>query len=181
MEDYTYPTTTARVVKSRRKTIKAVMNEMALPDQCVWPDCGVSPWVQLGLPLCELHAARTHLALSDVLPDSQRDKRGINIHERGENWRTKPGVVYFAKSGDLIKIGFSTNPRERMKSLRSERMGTEFELLTTHLGTPDDERRTLLRFGEYWVRGEYYSKGPRLMEHIAHVKATGTGLDNPPD
>ena len=186
MKDYTNPRTNSQVIASIRQEVNpalrnsatGVVKRLSLPERCVWPDCEIKTWRELGLPLCQRHAARVHLAVDDVIPPetlSGHSQRGQDRGERADHWRNKPGEVYFAESADLIKIGFSTNPHLRMTSLKSEKMGV-FTLVAKYSGTPEDEKRTLFHFGKHWVKGEYYRKGQDLMEYIDNVKRTGEGL-----
>jgi hypothetical protein len=72
--------------------------------------------------------------------------------------------VYFADCQGLIKIGFSTNVQQRMKQITGR-------LIVAAPGTKDDERAMHHRFGEYWVQGEYFSRGPKLMAYIDTLRA----------
>lgn len=94
-------------------------------------------------------------------------------------------AVYFAKVGDYVKIGFASNPRQRMASL----------LNGSRLICPDDLDRTLpidivllipfcrmrdernlhLLFARHWVVGEWFRWSPefeeqmRGMEFVTHA------------
>jgi hypothetical protein len=39
-------------------------------------------------------------------------------------------------------------------------------LIVATPGTKDEERALHHRFGEYWVHGEYFSRGPKLMAYV---------------
>lgn len=88
-------------------------------------------------------------------------------------------VVYFAKVGDYVKIGFASNPYKRMKSL----------LTTGSLIVPDDLDRTLvpelilvvpfcrmrdernmqLLFSNHWVIAEWFRWSPAFRYQMRHM------------
>ena len=81
---------------------------------CVWPECAAQPWGDLDLPLCPTHAAKVHLRVADAVPTSRAD----TIARRRESWYAQAGYVYFAKVGDLVKIGFTRDLHTRMRTLQ---------------------------------------------------------------
>jgi hypothetical protein len=72
-----------------------------------------------------------------------------------------PSWVYFARVGDLIKIGFSTYPKARFKTLKVD------EVLAVIPGTRDDERRCHTAFAHLRAHGEYFRPGEDLLAFIA--------------
>lgn len=76
------------------------------------------------------------------------------------------GTVYFMRFGDLIKIGYSADLRQRLKALRPD------SVLATMPGTMQDERALHARFGPLWDHGEYFRAEPELMAYIDEVRAT---------
>ncbi|UCI23724.1 GIY-YIG nuclease family protein [Mesorhizobium sp. B2-8-5] len=65
------------------------------------------------------------------------------------------GYVYFLRSGDRIKIGFSTTPLERTSNLRTS-MPEDYDLCLILKGTRKDEKRLHSRFGSYRRNGEWF-------------------------
>jgi hypothetical protein len=128
------------------------------------PDCERPVWTSIMYPFCERHAIAItkEVLITGGLPGLVR---------AGERTPRRPsrlgkphilnhsGVVYFADCENLIKIGFSTNVRQRMKQIGGR-------LIVATPGTKDEERALHHRFGEYWVRGEYFSRGPKLMAYV---------------
>ena len=74
--------------------------------------------------------------------------------------------VYFARSGDAIKIGTSTNVRKRIKALAT---GTPLppELVAVMAGGAWREKELHRRFAHLRVTGEWFRAGVELMEFIA--------------
>lgn len=146
--------------------------------ECAWEDCEAAPSTMLALPLCDRHAITAYRAVNNLLretPKALTDMLASASPERilgkatprpdrtRRNVRTTPGRIYFAKAGDLIKIGFTTDIRQRMAALGHE-------LIATTTGTMEDERALHHQFGEYWDHGEYFRPGQRLMDHIATLR-----------
>lgn len=142
--------------------------------ECAWEDCEATPSTMLALPLCDRHAIAAYRAVNNLLsstPKALTDMLASASPERilgkatprpdrtRRNVRTTPGRIYFAKAGDLIKIGFSTNLRQRMGQLG-------VEPIVTIAGTMEDEKALHHQFGEYWDHGEYFRPGQRLVDHI---------------
>jgi hypothetical protein len=71
----------------------------------------------------------------------------------------RPGFVYFARLGDLIKIGISKRPEERAYALNAE-------LLVTLDGDTDLERSFHEEFADLRERNEWFRAEPRLLERI---------------
>lgn len=82
--------------------------------------------------------------------------------------RRKPlieGQIYFARSGDVIKIGFSTDAESRVASLQTAHF-EPLSLLATTAGTQRGERFLHYRFRHLRVRGEWFRAGPELIAYI---------------
>ncbi|MGN6769773.1 MAG: GIY-YIG nuclease family protein [Rhizobiaceae bacterium] len=69
--------------------------------------------------------------------------------------RAPAGYVYFLRAGDEVKIGFSTNLRQRLEKLRN---GNAFPVFVCRYveGTMATERQFHKRFAEYRLRGEWF-------------------------
>lgn len=123
---------------------------------CVWPECAAQPWGDLDLPLCPTHAAKVHLRVADAVPTSRAD----TIARRRESWYAQAGYVYFAKVGDLVKIGFTRDLHTRMRTLQGR-------MLTYAPGTMEDERDMHARFRECHERGEYFRPVGALATYLS--------------
>src|SRR5262249_8962631 len=87
--------------------------------------------------------------------------------------------LYFSDDSDLIKIGRSHNPRERLGSLQTA-SGRRLDILLV-LPNGKQEREFHWRFRDYWVRGEWFSKSPELLAFIKaeRAKLAGDATDTP--
>jgi hypothetical protein len=87
--------------------------------------------------------------------------------------------VYFIDAGDLIKIGRSADPIRRMGTLQA---GTG-KLLSLLLTIPNGnrEREFHERFSRLRARGEWFRKGPELLEFIEAEKKAREVNNGPPD
>lgn len=79
-------------------------------------------------------------------------------------------VVYYIQFGDRIKIGTTRNLEARLAALPHD------EVLAVERGDRDIEKRRHLQFAESRVtpRGEWFTRGERLMKHIASLQDTQT-------
>ena len=74
--------------------------------------------------------------------------------------------VYFALAPNgLIKIGYSQNPLARVKALRGE-TSAPLKLLAVIAGDEAEERRTHMRFGEYYFQGEWFFYKGKLRHFV---------------
>lgn len=76
------------------------------------------------------------------------------------------GKVYFARSGQRIKIGYSKNPWARVRELGA---GAEsgIELIGTIPGSISDEKELHVRFEHIHVDREWFEAAPELLAYIA--------------
>lgn len=80
--------------------------------------------------------------------------------------RSVPGVVYYLRVGDLIKIGFTTSLEQRMRSYPPNA-----QLLAVHPGTLDTERQMHHRFLHHLAQGrEWFTPGDELADHLRTVR-----------
>lgn len=75
-------------------------------------------------------------------------------------------TIYYVQVGDLLKIGYSTNLRQRLKDYPPNR-----RLLATEPGGEDMEAQRLAEFSEYRSHGrEWFAPGARLLEHVNRLR-----------
>lgn len=80
----------------------------------------------------------------------------------------EPGWVYYVRQGDLIKIGFTDNLKQRMRAY-----APTGELLACHPGTLETEKAMHQKFSVALDSGrEWFRQRPELMAHIASTVAT---------
>lgn len=72
-------------------------------------------------------------------------------------------VVYYIQFCCRVKIGFSTNVKQRMTDLPCD------ELLAVEPGDVELERRRHEEFDAYRLTGEWFRYGPRLKIHVAQL------------
>ena len=73
-------------------------------------------------------------------------------------------LVYYLRFGDRIKIGTTTNLRERLTSIPHD------ELLATERGNHALEHARHLEFATDRITGEWFHSSPRLMQHIQQLQ-----------
>lgn len=73
-----------------------------------------------------------------------------------------PGYIYFARLGDLIKIGFSQNPEARIR-------GFNGLLLATCEGNRELEAEFHAEFADLCERGEWFRAEPHLLQRIEEL------------
>lgn len=126
------------------------------------------PPEELGLPwfiqLCTYHAAR--MTEIKMLQEQRRAEHRYKEQLR----RAREATVYYVQRGDgLIKIGFSSVPRQRVANLRREH--GPLELLATHKGGRDAEQVQHRRFDRLRVTGEWFRPEPELLAHVERINA----------
>lgn len=80
------------------------------------------------------------------------------------------GYVYFIKAkceGNPIKIGYSIDPKKRLKSLQTA-SPVKLKLVKAIPGNRDTERNLHRRFKKYRIRGEWF-KSEKLLSFIKEV------------
>ena len=150
-------------------------------DVCVWPSCTAYPALvgTTKLPLCIDHAIRTW----GVLDRDQAERPALTEHQlnrRVERERTRlretqaaesraiePGWIYYVQVTDRIKIGYSTDVRQRMRAYPPHA-----ELLAVHPGTPTLERQIHQDLAGHLAQGrEWFRPNPEVTAHIGTVLA----------
>lgn len=137
--------------------------------ECAFSGCNRPLITEFDFPLCSKHCRTVYLTVRDMLANATPE---AVVHY--PNGRAKPlaskriGTVYFARIGEHIKIGYTTNLKERMSHLHAE-------LLATMPGTMGTERALHAKFGALWVRGELFRPGQGLLDYIADLNTPPMG------
>jgi hypothetical protein len=113
-------------------------------------------------PLC--HHLRVVFAyvLADERPDLTPERAELPY------WSTtaKPtGFVYFVRVGDLVKIGYTADPKRRFAALQPS------EVLHLEPGTMQDEKRCHAAFHHIRVEGELFRPDPDLLRFIDDLRS----------
>lgn len=90
--------------------------------------------------------------------------REAEAAESNEYWakrRAALSVVYYARLGNRVKIGYTTNLANRMQNIQPE------ELLATERGGEALESRRHAQFDRLRVSGEWFRYEQPLIDHIA--------------
>jgi hypothetical protein len=93
------------------------------------------------------------------------------IREKRAAWATVGNVVYFVRRNDLIKIGFTTNLRDRMYQLQVK----PWQMLALVSGDEAMERRIHGRFIDALAQGdglgkEHFHPVAELLDHIDAIR-----------
>lgn len=152
------------------ETRKRVAKVLAPDDmECVQPDCDVVADQAAPVQLCPRHL---RLAFAFVVTAERPDidipepEPAESMHRRHVARWGEAGFVYFARIGDVIKIGFSRDPK-----LRARQLGAD-ALLHAEPGTWEDEQRLHAAFVHLKVPGrslEYFHAGPDLLSFIKRL------------
>lgn len=73
-------------------------------------------------------------------------------------------VVYYARLGNRMKIGWTSNLPRRMTVIQPE------ELLATEPGGPDEEAVRHVQFADLHVVGEWFKYQGALVEHVSLLR-----------
>lgn len=141
------------------------------PTTCVVCDAMTAP--DMPFPICALHAIavyrRMHETVTEVR-DNYRDHLDVHaaaVEEVHAQANTQHHRVYYARIGDLIKIGVTLNVPRRIASYPPGA-----ELLAVERGGEDLEGRRHRQFRHLLVsRKEWFRPGQDLLDHIAALAA----------
>jgi hypothetical protein len=127
------------------------------------PVCLVCAWhVVEGLR--EVYKAPEISTLERIRWREQNGREGF-VRKTASEPKITPGWVYYIRMGDTIKIGYSVDVAQRMRSYPPNA-----ELLAAHPGTELVERQIHKRFREHLVQGrEWFAPADEIMAHIESV------------
>lgn len=145
-------------------------------DQCAWQGCERERTVMTSTPmwaigtmaiterfgLCDYHISLTVGALKQ---NAKETKGRLDKGHPAQPGDIIPGRIYYARIGDLIKIGYSTNPYRRLAQYPP---GTQ--LLALEPGTTKLERARHSLFHAHLSHGrEWFNPNPELDAWIQQV------------
>lgn len=124
------------------------------------------------LPLCHQHGwevarvFRERIMYEAQQRDAEAATRRFEVYQADRGNRTG-AMVYYARIGDYIKIGYSTRLRNRLSALRVD------ELLACEPGTPELEQQRHREFATERIdlRRENFRPSERLKAHIEAKRA----------
>ena len=115
------------------------------------------------VPLCARHLSASYLYVADRFRE-----RAEAAAERGTPALRGATVVYFARFGDLIKIGYTSSMPARMAAISPD------EVLLTLPGGRPEERALHEIFKRHRVRGEWFRSCPDILDFINEQKTGDT-------
>lgn len=92
--------------------------------------------------------------------EQRRESREMAPHQVNQ----RPGYVYYALDGELVKIGFSKNPWARMAAFKAARPG--MRVVATELATLTTELLRHKQFEILHVDGEWFKYAGDLRQHV---------------
>lgn len=136
---------------------------------CSQRDCAGAAVPGSPVPLCPTHLRQVYEFAEDVVrerwTEAVAEASSIAAYELAAKPPvTVPSWVYFIRKGDLIKIGYSTEPAIRFRTLRPD------EVLAVIPGSMRDEQRCHAAFAHLREHHEYFRPGPDLLAFIDGVK-----------
>lgn len=146
---------------------------------CRWPGCRAEP-VEKQIPLCDRHfqyigerfvderTAFGSAYIQSLRPSLEARKEEHRLREeRRAQALEAQSVVYYIRIGDHVKIGFTSNLRERLKALR---VYTDNLLATEPGGRAVEAQRHQEFAAERVGRRENFNPSRRLLAHIEQVR-----------
>lgn len=94
-------------------------------------------------------------------------ERAMAIRLQPKRPDDRTSVVYFIRFGDRVKIGTTTNRRQRLASLPYD------EVLAVTPGDVSHERALHARFRHLRVTGEWFQDDPEIRQFVALLKRNG--------
>ena len=137
-----------------------------------------------GMPLCEEHAQDIcnemmfhHMDINAAYEAHMRSedteairkeviRERLGVEEFLATYKQAPGIIYYLKVEDQVKIGFTTDLETRIKAYPPMA-----KLLATHPGTRETERQMHDKFAEHLSgRKEWFREHLELETHIDGVR-----------
>ena len=129
---------------------------------CSFLTCRRPASPQLSQPICAHHAREVYLAVKDMVESVTVEQRVASARSprakaSPQQKTTERGWIYFMLIGHQVKIGYSTNVRQRAAALGATRV------IGTLPGTRMDERQMHVRFGASWLGREMFRADPDVI------------------
>lgn len=149
--------------------------------RCAMEKCNQPPLH--GIPLCEAHGAAVALYMQDHAESIERaaeikhqreeeelyrfrQRHAEKIRKLNSTFKTDPGLIYYLRVGDKIKIGFTTDLEQRLRAYPPFAV-----LLATHPGTVKLEGQMHAKFCAHLIGGrEWFAVSDQIMQHIENVR-----------
>jgi hypothetical protein len=151
-----------------RNRTRSAKSESISCSYCFVHDCGRSQ-SELFTDLCDHHGmsayrqAKSFLATVDEVWHEPREAKPWVPPEL-------PSIVYYIRFGAFVKIGTTTNLKQRVASLKVAQ--SDYEVLATEPGGKDLERERHKQFsGCRQPRSELFAPIPALQDHIRSLQA----------
>jgi hypothetical protein len=157
MKDHTSPGTMRNSILRRPDESDRTRN------LCNMDHCDRETSDRVGIALCERHiekawAAYQVLMGADVperMPDAVRDVKSLDAR----------GTVYVIRVQDMIKIGWTSNPKTRMKDLKAD------AILHYQAGTRRDEYKLQGQCMDHLVKGrEWFDSSPAMIQFVKDLR-----------
>jgi hypothetical protein len=129
-------------------------------------------------PICPKHAIAVYMRVAEIRQDAlsggQRlgfieqslEPKALDLKDVARSERQQ--TIYYVRVGDLIKIGWTTDLRTRLRAY-----GPARQLLATETGGSGLEAQRHREFNHLLVAGkEWFRPGSDLLEHIATISNT---------
>lgn len=135
--------------------------------------CDAPAWPDAPFPICRRHAVKLFMHMRDLIGDPYEPEmsphltRGaVTFKAQNDAIRARPSYVYYVQVGGLIKIGMTTNLRQRMCHYPPDS-----KLLATELGSADVESQRHYQFRHLLAHGnEWFRMAPDLDAHITKLR-----------
>jgi hypothetical protein len=122
------------------------------------------------IPLCDAHLLEVYDEFASLEPQSDLSIAHGVVQPKDD----RLSLVYYLRFGNVVKIGFTSNPVGRWKALRY-RWQSEFEVLVAEPGGKDQEKLRHKQFVALRGQGELFLYEQPLVDHInTLIKETPT-------
>lgn len=136
-------------------------------DECLHRNCEKQVPEHYGFQLCERHLAKAWAAfevLHGQTEETIRDQKSPIVMHRGVERRR--GIVYFAEAHGMLKIGWTQNLKQRVKSLNAK------SVIWYTNGTRGDEAQYLKMFSEHLTQGnEWFALNGETRKMVDSLKS----------
>lgn len=130
---------------------------------CNMDQCERAASDRVGLALCERHLEKAWAAyqvlMGATVPEAQQNA------ERDTQSLDARGTVYVIRVQDMIKIGWTSNPEQRMQALKAD------AILHYQAGTRRDEYKLQGKCMDHLVKGrEWFDTSPEMIRFVQNLR-----------